>query len=44
MNELDSAEFAWECLRRNFEYQRDYRTAVRRIAIGHTDALPCAGD
>ena len=40
MNELDSAEFAWECLRRNFAYKRDYRTAVRRMASGHADALP----
>src|ERR1700680_1307710 len=35
MNELDSAEFAWECLRRNLAYKRDYRTAVGRMASGH---------
>jgi Family of unknown function (DUF6499) len=29
VNELDPAEFAWEFLRRNPEYQRDVRT-IRR--------------
>jgi hypothetical protein len=40
LNELDAAEFAWEFLRRNPAYKRDYRTAVRRMASGHADALP----
>jgi Family of unknown function (DUF6499) len=28
LNELNPAELAWEFLRRNPDYQRDYRTAV----------------
>ena len=29
LNDLDPAEFAWEYLRRNPEYRRDFRTIVR---------------
>ena len=28
LNDLNPAEFAWEFLRRNPEYQRDYRAAA----------------
>ena len=28
LNDLNPAEFAWEFLRRNPEYQRDYRVAA----------------
>lgn len=37
LNELDPAEFAWEYLRRNPEYQRDFRT-IRREPGPHDDA------
>ena len=39
LNELDPAQLAWEFLRRNPAYKRDYRTAIRRLARGHTDAF-----
>jgi Family of unknown function (DUF6499) len=29
LNDLDPTEFAWEFLRRNSDYQRDYRTTLR---------------
>jgi hypothetical protein len=29
LNDLNRAEFAWEFLRRNPDYQRDFGTAVR---------------
>jgi transcriptional regulator len=32
LNDLKPAEFAWEFLRRNPEYQRDYRTAADATA------------
>jgi hypothetical protein len=32
LNELKPAELAWEFLRRNAEYQRDYRTAAHAAA------------
>lgn len=38
LNELDPAEFAWEYLRRNPEYRRDYRTAIRQEPASDDDA------
>jgi hypothetical protein len=39
LNELDPAEFAWEYLRRNPEYQRDFRRVRREPAPdGETEA------
>jgi hypothetical protein len=37
LNEVDPAEFAWEFLRRNPEYQRDFRT-IRREPENDTEA------
>lgn len=37
LNRLDRAGFAWEFLRRNADYQRDYARTVRRIASGVVD-------
>ena len=35
--ELDLREFAWEYLRRNSGYQRDYHAAIRRTERRHID-------
>lgn len=32
LNELDPTELAWEFLRRNPDYQRDYRTVVEETS------------
>lgn len=42
LNQLDKAELAWEFLRRNPDYQRDYRTTIRRKPDdeGETEASP----
>jgi hypothetical protein len=37
--EIHLREFAWEYLRRNSNYQRDYRTAVRRTESRQAETL-----
>jgi len=39
VHELNRREFAWEYLRRNPSYKRDYRGAVRRMESAHIDAF-----
>jgi predicted nucleic acid-binding protein len=39
VHELNRREFAWEYLRRNPSYKRDYRGAVHRIESTHIDAF-----
>ena len=34
LKDLDRSDLAWEFLRRNPDYQEDYRRALRRIASG----------
>ena len=43
VHELDRSEFAWEYLRRNPAYKRDYRTAVRRMESGHSRHIRLRG-
>ena len=38
ITELDSAELAWEFLRRNPDYQREYRATVRAMRRGGNPA------
>ena len=39
VHEFNLREFAWEYLRRNSNYQRDYRTAVRRTESRQAETL-----
>jgi len=39
LNELDPAQIAWEFLRRNPTYKRDYRTAMGLATRRHADAF-----
>ena len=34
LKDLDRSDLAWEFLRRNPDYQEDYRKALQRIALG----------
>jgi hypothetical protein len=43
LNDLDPAELAWEFLRRNSDYQRDYRATVRKAGDQAQFSDPVAG-